>query len=307
MTIQQSARAKFFSGLTPPPESVVAPSFDQGWVSDDGETQPYLTYVDFTGTSWSDDLEDLHEESSRDHFMDVMTRRALLDSIKPTTSTTGVIADLGCSTGYLLEDLERAYPNAQLVGVDVVAAGLRKAHGTVPSAALLLADVCDLPIASATVDAAVSANMLEHVADDVQALREIKRILPPGGTAAIIVPFGHNLYDYYDRFLGHERRYRRGELAGKARGVGLDVIHVGHLGQLLYPAFWLVKKYNRRRYDSLRGDALRLRVEHDIAGTTNSKLGALASRIETWLTKRHISVPFGIRELVVVRQPRESE
>jgi 2-polyprenyl-3-methyl-5-hydroxy-6-metoxy-1,4-benzoquinol methylase len=305
MSTQDTATERFLDGLTPPPGLTELPSLDDGWKDASGEVQPYLTYVDFSGAAWSDDLEDIHEESSRDHFMDIMTRRALCDAIALSTPRDGLVADLGCSTGYLLEDLDRAYPRAQLVGVDVVGAGLRKAHLSVPRAALLLADVRDLPVGDATVNAVVSANMLEHVDDDEAALREIRRILAPGGTAAMIVPFGHSLYDYYDRFLGHERRYRSGELAGKARGAGLEVVHVGHLGQLLYPVFWLVKKYNRRRYDGLRGDELRARVEHDIANTTNSRVGALACRIESWLTRHRITVPFGIREVVVVRRPAD--
>ena len=42
------------------------------------------------------------------------------------------ILDLGCSTGYLLEDLQAKFPQALLTGVDLVAAGLRKAHRNVP-------------------------------------------------------------------------------------------------------------------------------------------------------------------------------
>ena len=41
------------------------------------------------------------------------------------------------------------------------------------------------------------------------------RILRPGARAVIVVPAGPGTYDYYDRFLGHERRYARGELAGQ--------------------------------------------------------------------------------------------
>ena len=91
------------------------------------------------------------------------------------------IADLGCSTGYLLEDLQRTHPGATLIGVDLVPAGL-KAHELVPRARLLHADVCRLPIADASVDGIVSANLLEHVPNDRLALREAARILRPGGT-----------------------------------------------------------------------------------------------------------------------------
>ena len=45
-------------------------------------------------------------------------------------------------------------------------------------------------------------------------------MLRPGARAVVVVPAGPGTYDYYDRFLGHERRYARGELAGKARDGG---------------------------------------------------------------------------------------
>ena len=158
----------------------------------------------------------------------------------------GRIADLGCSTGYLLEDLAVAYPGGQLIGVDLVAPGLAKAHGLVPDAWLLRADVCDLPLGDASIDAVVSANLLEHVPDDRGALREMFRVLAPGGRAVVVIPAGPDTYDYYDRFLGHERRYARGELAGKAREAGLEVLDDAYLGSLLYPGFWAVKKRNRQ-------------------------------------------------------------
>jgi SAM-dependent methyltransferase len=279
-------------------------SFQRGWRPSTGTVEPYLTYVDFTGTQWSEELEELHEESSRDHFLDVLTRRLLLDAIRAAVpSVGGVVADLGCSTGYLLEDLQLAHPQAQLVGVDVVGAGLRKAHQGVPEAALLLADVCDLPFGSESVQAVVSANMLEHVARDVTALGEIYRVLAPGGGAALVVPYGRRLYDYYDRFLGHERRYGTGELADKASQVGFEVVGVDHLGQLLSPAFYAVKKRNRMLRGRLRDEALRAQVQRDIAATSNSALGAALCALERRLVGLGMALPFGIRELLVLRKP----
>jgi SAM-dependent methyltransferase len=285
--------------LAPPPGQDRIPTFDRGWLVG-AETLSHLVYADTSGWAWSDDLEELHEESSRDHFMDVLTRDSLVGTLP---ADPDAIADLGCSTGYLLEDLRRARPSAQLVGVDVVAAGLVKAHGNVPEAALLLADVCDLPLPDDSLAAAVSANMLEHVEDDVAALREVHRILRPGATAAFVVPYGRRLHDYYDRFLGHYRRYGRGELSRKAEQAGLEVVRVDHLGQLLYPPFWLVKKRNRVLRGGLSGDALAQRVEADIDATSNSRLGELACTWERSLVRHGISTGVGIRELVVVRKP----
>jgi SAM-dependent methyltransferase len=266
---------------------------------------PFLSYVDTeTDVNWSDDLEELHEESSRTHFIDVWTRGAMLERLDEVRAD-GAIVDLGCSTGYLLEDLRAAFPGARLLGVDLVAPGLRKAHVLVPDAQLLRADVCALPLADRSVDAVVSANLFEHVPDDRRALREVRRVLRPGGKGVIVVPAAPGTYDYYDRFLGHERRYGRGELAAKAGDAGLEVLEDAHLGALLFPAFWIVKKRNRRRYDDLRGEALEVRVAQDIAGTQNSALGRWACRVERLLLNRGVRLPFGIRGLTVVRRPEE--
>jgi SAM-dependent methyltransferase len=264
-------------------------------------TGPFTVVADTDQVNWSDELEALHEESSRDHFIDVWTRRALIEGLGDGVPADGTIADLGCSTGYLLEDLHRRFPRARLLGVDLVAAGLRKAHQLVPEAELFLADVCALPFGDASVDAAVSANLLEHVPDDRAALREIARVLRPGARAALVVPAGPGLYDYYDRFLGHERRYARGVLAGKARSAGLEVIFDSHLGALLYPAFWLTKKRNRRRQPS--DEEMRRRVADDIGRTQGSRLGRLTCDAERWLMNKGARLPVGIRGYTVVRRP----
>ena len=113
-------------------------------------SRPFVSHVapEFA-VNWSEDLEELHEESSRTHFIDVWTRRAILARVGRLPDAPTVI-DVGCSTGYLLEDLRRAMPNASLIGVDLVAGGLRKAHENVPDAELLQADACALPLPQET-------------------------------------------------------------------------------------------------------------------------------------------------------------
>lgn len=284
--------------ILPVPGARAVPRFDNGWLTGKGERAPFLSYGDDLSANWSDELEEFHEESSRTHFIDVWTRAAILGRIRlPGEDAT--IVDLGCSTGYLLEEIRASHPRATLIGIDLVASGLRKAHALVPDARLLQADACDLPLASASVDVVVSANLLEHIPDDGRALTEIARVLRSGGRAVIVVPGGPGTYDYYDRFLGHVRRYGRGELAGKARGAGLEPVDDRYIASLIYPAFWLVKKRNRRRHAQLEGEALERRVARDIAGTGNPRAGKALRRLEELLRLR---LPFGIRNLVVLNK-----
>src|SRR6202140_1858467 len=171
-TLQAGERTVASDVLRPPPGASSLPAFQAGWLQPGSERLPFLNYVaDEHTVNWSEDLENLHEESSRTYFIDVWTRRAIIARLAPLPAAPTVI-DLGCSTGYLLEDLRRAAAQTRLIGVDLVAGGLRKAHLNVPDALLLQADVCALPLKDASVDAVVSANLLEHVPADEQALAE---------------------------------------------------------------------------------------------------------------------------------------
>jgi SAM-dependent methyltransferase len=300
----QDAPGAPISPVQPPPGSPALPAYDSGWVTD-GAKEPFLSYAAVDpSVNWSAELEALHEESSRSHFLDRWTRASLLEGTGelPATAT---IMDLGCSTGYLLDDLRRRWPAAELIGVDLIAAGLSKAHEIVPSAKLLQADACALPIADASLDAVVSANLLEHIPDDRRALAEIARVLRPGARAAVIVPAGPTTYDYYDRFLGHERRYARGELADKCAAAGLEPVQDRHLAALLYPAFWLVKQRNRRRHSHLAGAELEARVASDIKRTRDSRVGSLLWDLEERLRRAGVRLPFGIRSLVVAQRSPE--
>jgi SAM-dependent methyltransferase len=291
------------AALRPPPGRESLPAFELGWRRHDGGIDAYLSYGGDSGAvNWSPELEKLHEESSRSHFMDVWTRRGMLERAGSLPAHPTIV-DVGCSTGHLLEDLRGAYTDGLLIGVDLVASGLRKAHQSVPQALLLQADACALPVEDASVDLIVSANLLEHVPADRKALAEMFRVLRPGARGVVVVPTGPGTYDYYDRFLEHERRYARGEMVAKAQAAGFEVVEDHYLGSVLYPAFWLVKKRNRRRYGHLRGGALEARVASDIASTSDSRIGHVACELERALLRHGIHVPFGVRGITVLRRP----
>ena len=293
-----TSREAFLDQMRPPPGRDDLPHFDRGW--EPGE--PYLAYAGQQGVNWSDELEDIHEESSRDHFIDVWTRRAMIEGLGPGVPPEATVVDLGCSTGYLLADLRERLPHAFLVGVDLVAAGLRKAHELVPDAALLQADVCDLPFADASVDAVVSANLLEHVPDDRRALREVARILRPGARAAM----------WCRRVRGCTTTTTPSSRTSVATGVASWRARRARrrsssswtpTSSLLYPPFWLTKKLKRRRGKGLSEVQIRERVTADIDRTQGSTVGAAACALERRLFGAGIRLPFDIRGLTVAWRP----
>ncbi len=78
-------------------------------------------------------------------------------------------------------------------------------------------------VAEASIDFAYSLNVLEHIPEDEQTLRELSRRLKRGGRLYLYVPAFPLLFSAMDRKVGHQRRYRRRVLEEKVRAAGLVV------------------------------------------------------------------------------------
>ncbi len=223
----------------------------------------------------------------------------LLPAVLLSRGDAPTIVDVGCSTGYLLEDLRSGFGRARLFGFDFISSGLHTAHKDVPDALLAQADAQCLPLRLSSVDAIVSANLLEHVPDDVEALRQMFNAVKPGGQVGSVVPAGRRLYDYYDRFLHHERRYGRHELSSKGRRRRSS----GPLSRLACVSGILDSKEE----ESLASRSSRRRSSSRAGLRTSpirkTPIGRLSTRLERSLIARSIRVPFGVRELVVLRRP----
>ncbi|GAA1216654.1 class I SAM-dependent methyltransferase [Kitasatospora nipponensis] len=149
------------------------------------------------------------------------------------------VLDLGCGPGTDLGSLAEAVTaTGTVIGIDHDQAALRAATERTahqPTVTVQLADLHDLPLADGLADGARTDRVLQHVADPVQALREIHRVLRPGGrlvmgepdweTLTIDHPDGE-LSRAYTRYVTDQvvRNARIGrELPRLAAGVGFTV------------------------------------------------------------------------------------
>ncbi|MFB8245071.1 class I SAM-dependent methyltransferase [Streptomyces sp. NPDC055952] len=107
--------------------------------------------------------------------------------------TGGRVLDAGCGTGRALPPLRAAVgPSGVVLGVDVTPAMLREAvrAGRDREGALLLADVAALPLRSGSLDAVFGAGLVSHLPDPAENLRELARVVRPGGLLALFHPIG---------------------------------------------------------------------------------------------------------------------
>jgi SAM-dependent methyltransferase len=83
--------------------------------------------------------------------------------------------------------------------------------------------------------AAVAINVLEHIEDDVAALRSMAGLVRPGGAVVLLVPAFPALMSHFDRAVGHVRRYTRASLGQALERAGLaraELRYVNPIGVL---------------------------------------------------------------------------
>lgn len=108
-----------------------------------------------------------------------------------------LILDMPCGRGFYL-NMFRYVSGCKLVGADLDWAVMTKARrnvGHLPAMMLNNTSIYALPYPDDTFDGVILSEVLEHIDDDVAGLREIYRVLKPGGVVAITVP--HANYPFW--------------------------------------------------------------------------------------------------------------
>lgn len=134
-------------------------------------------------------------------------------------------------------------------------------------------------------DTVLCLNVLEHIEDDLVALRRIYDILAPQGRLVLIVPGLSSLFGEIDRAIGHHRRYERGELHRKLEATGFIVEHLSAFNIIGALGWYLNARLLRRR--TVPGFQARI-----------NDLLVPVLRLED-----HINCPVGLSLLAVGRRP----
>jgi glycosyltransferase involved in cell wall biosynthesis len=95
-------------------------------------------------------------------------------------------------------------------------------------------------------DTVICLNVLEHIEDDMQGLRNIHAVLRPAGKAIILVPNDPEIYGTLDSVLGHYRRYTPAELRGKMEAAGFQVEKILEFNRISRPGWWLSGRVLKR-------------------------------------------------------------
>jgi SAM-dependent methyltransferase len=205
---------------------------------------------------------------------------------------TPKIVDLGCGTGANLEVLAQ-YGTA--LGLDFSPEALSFCRKrALPR--LMRANGEALALANASVDLFTAMDSLEHIPDDLAALREIHRSLKPGGTLLVTVPAFGFLWSEHDEALQHLRRYSAPELRNKLKAAGFELSRVTHVLFFLFPVVLAMRILQNFTKSSV---VPRTSITM-LPSLVNAVLLAI-NRLEMWLL-RFLSFPVGVTIVAVARK-----
>jgi SAM-dependent methyltransferase len=204
--------------------------------------------------------------------------------------------DVGCGTGTMLGHLDRL---GMAFGVDISPEALAFCRRRGQSR-VLRSCAASLPFGGDYFDLVCALDMLEHVADDVAALREFGRICSPNGRILITVPAYSFLWGAQDEISHHLRRYSKRQLESRIHEAGLVVRQLTYFNTLLFPLIALIR-LSRRLVPALARGELHSDFEMTPPGWLNNALGTIFSAES--MAIEHLFMPFGVSVLAVASGP----
>lgn len=236
----------------------------------------------------------------RHHFRETF----MVDVLCRHVPSPARVVDVGCGSGSLSRRLmDRGF---RLCAFDYSREFITRLNAVVPPEAaakflLFSGSAQAIPLGDDTADAVVCGEVLEHLPDDQAAVREIFRILVPGGRALVTVPAFQRLWDDNDEWASHFRRYDPGQLNRIFEAAGFEVEMVRWWG------FPFLHAYHRLIYMPWARRAMR-RPSGTGRRTLVGRVGtsALVSRVlgALFSVERLFSrIPLGIGTMLLARKP----
>ena len=192
------------------------------------------------GTPNDDDVIDATLASTLDTLDDAVNyMRWIVDLIRPHLA--GPILEVGAGHGTFTAALADIWPFHSVEPGAHASSVLAQRFADDPRVEVTAGFVDDLR-GDRVFGSAVMINVLEHIEDDTDALREIRSRLRPGAHIAVWVPAFELLFSDFDRKLGHHRRYRKAQLRDTVEAAGFQVVDIRYVNSPGFFSWFLITR-----------------------------------------------------------------
>jgi SAM-dependent methyltransferase len=200
------------------------------------------------------------------------------------------ILDIGCGTGANLEMLSK-FGAAEGVDVSPAALAFCRQRGLQN---VRQGEAEHLPYDDGSFDLVTALDVVEHLDDDVAGLKEMCRVLRPGGYALLFVPAFMYLWGVQDDISHHRRRYTRATLQQAVRAAGFEIERFTYANITFFGPILLGRLL-------MRASGFRPASENNLTiGGLNGMLGRILGAESSIL--RHINLPLGVSAICVARR-----
>jgi len=169
-------------------------------------------------------------------------KRQLIIQLFKKYGKNGRWLDIGCGTGLNLKEFQK---HSEAFGCDISEECISfcKKRGLKN---LTRCSVTELKFSNNEFDVVTALDLLEHIENDVLAIKEVHRVLKKGGIFIVTVPAYKFLWTKHDKIFYHKRRYSKKELTKKIRNIGFKTRKISYWNFMMFPFITLYKLSNRK-------------------------------------------------------------
>ena len=225
------------------------------------------------------------------HFWFVGRRQVVLSALRRAVPDLASrrLFDVGCGSGGLLAFLSRS--GVRVAGAcDVYPESLRLVRAQLDVPLVLVDEGRRLPLGRGY-DLLGMFDVLEHIDDDVGALRALRESLAPGGALVLTVPAHQRLFDEMDEIAFHRRRYERAGLRRALEESDFEVRLLSHFMSPLVPILVLMRSAGRHLHGGRSRALERRRAEFRVVPGVNALMRGVLALERAAMA--HAPVPFG--------------
>jgi len=170
-------------------------------------------------------------------------RRHMIIRLLRGTDRNQKILEIGCSAGYLLEILKK-YSFQNLFGIDISreAVELCRKKGIDQ---VFQMDAADPKFSNNEFDLIIASDILEHMPDDVAAMKKWYKILKPGGKLIVFTPAFNFLWTEHDEINHHFSRYTKKKLSEIFRVTGFATLRISYWNFILFFPTVVIRFFHR--------------------------------------------------------------